>query len=158
MSDIPTASHGRNRMVEAIANGTVIDHIPAAVTLKVAALVSGPDDQVFIGQNLRSARLGRKGVVKVSGRLLTGRDLQTLALIAPGASICIIRNYEIAEKRPVGVPDLFEAIARCANPNCVTNHERWPTLFDVTHRDPLLVRCRYCERTVPAADLALLPR
>lgn len=158
MIETSTASHGRNRMVEAIADGTVIDHIPADRTLKVAALVAGPADQVFIGQNLRSSRLGRKGVVKVSGRLLTSKDLQTLALVAPMATICIIRDFVVAEKREVGIPDRFDGIARCANPNCVTNHERWATRFDVVGREPLLVRCQYCERTFPAADLAVLPR
>jgi len=64
------------RQVEAIANGTVIDHIPGAMTLKVAALLSGREDQVFIGMNLRSARLNKKGVVKISGRELSERSVE----------------------------------------------------------------------------------
>lgn len=154
--DPPTASSSRVRQVEAIANGTVIDHIPAEVALKVAALVSGGTDQVFIGNNLRSTRIGRKGVVKVSNRELAPYQVAALALIAPSATISIIRNYTVIEKAQVLVPERFDNVARCSNPNCVTNHERWPTSFTVTCRNPLRVRCRYCERDFDAGELALL--
>jgi aspartate carbamoyltransferase regulatory subunit len=155
MSDPPSGG-AKVRQVEAIANGTVIDHIPAAVTLKVAMLVAGPDDQVFIGVNLRSGRLARKGVVKISGRELSERSLSSIALIAPDASISIIRDYAVVEKQQVPTPSRFDDIARCANPNCVTSHEKWPTRLVVVGRAPLRVRCVYCERSFAAADLTLL--
>ncbi len=155
MSDPPSGG-AKVRQVEAIANGTVIDHIPAAVTLKVAMLVAGADDQVFIGVNLRSGRLARKGVVKVSGRELSERSLSSIALIAPDASISIIRDYAVVEKQQVPTPSRFDDIARCANPNCVTSHEKWPTRLVVVGRAPLRERCVYCERSFAAADLTLL--
>jgi aspartate carbamoyltransferase regulatory subunit len=151
-----TGTASRVRQVEAIANGTVIDHLPPAMTLKVAALLAGEHDQVFIGSNLRSARQGRKGVVKISGREISPRAASSLALIAPTATVCIIRDYEVISKEPVPVPPLFEDIARCANPNCVTNHERWTTRFSVIGREPLTVRCQYCERSFHATDLTPL--
>ena len=146
----------RTRQVEAIAHGTVIDHIPPASTLLVANLLAQQDDQVFIGMNLRSTLLGRKGVVKISGRELDPRQVSCLALIAPSASVCIIRDYLIVSKEPVKIPARFEGIARCANPNCVTNHERWTTRFDVIAPNPLTIRCHYCERTFEAAELQVL--
>ena len=151
-----TGTSTRIRHVEAISNGTVVDHIPATATLKVAQLLTGSEDQVFVGMNLRSARSGRKGVVKVAGRELDQRTLSCLALLAPGATVSIIRNYEVAEKVMVPVPERFEGIAKCANPNCVTTHERWTTRFAVVAKDPLVVRCIYCERSFAAADLNLL--
>jgi aspartate carbamoyltransferase regulatory subunit len=151
-----SGSFSRVRQVEAIANGTVIDHIPPEVTLKVAALVATTDDQVFIGANLRSSRLGRKGVVKVSNRILDERAVSALALIAPEATICIISDYAVVAKEPVAVPREFSNVARCANPNCVTNHERWTTRFLVIGRDPLRLRCHYCERNFDGAELTLL--
>ena len=149
-------THSRTRMVEAIADGTVIDHIPAAMTLTVANLLTQGDDQVFIGVNLRSNRVGRKGVVKISGREVIGKAASALALIAPSATICIIRDYQVVAKHPVEVPPVFEDIAHCANPNCVTNHERWPTRFLVVAANPLTVRCAYCERSFDAGELTLL--
>ena len=150
-----TGTVSRVRQVEALANGTVIDHIPAHMTLTVAALLGSSEDQIFIGVNLRSTALGRKGVVKVADRELSERNLSSLALIAPKASISIIRDYAVVQKGPVPVPARFDDIARCANSNCVTNHEKWPTRFTVIGSDPLRVRCQYCERGFAAADLTL---
>ena len=154
--DPPTTSASRVRQVEAIANGTVIDHIPSDMTLKVARLISDAHDQVFIGMNLRSTRIGRKGVVKISRRELDDHEASSLALIAPSATICIIRDYVVIAKHQVPVPAIFQDVAKCSNPNCVTNHERWSTRFAVVVENPLTVRCQYCERIFDAADLALL--
>lgn len=144
------------RQVEAIAHGTVIDHLPADLTLKIVDILARPDDQVFVGVNLRSTHHGRKGVVKFSRRELEPRELSALALVAPGATVSIIRDYDVVAKGPVSIPERFESIARCANPNCVTNHERWPTRFVVTSTTPLTVRCEYCERSFPASELSLI--
>jgi aspartate carbamoyltransferase regulatory subunit len=105
--------------------------------------------------NLRSNRAGRKGVVKVANREIDPRTLSYLALIAPEATVSIIRDYTVVRKYPIPIPELFEGVARCANPNCVTNHERWPTRFSVVVRQPLTVRCHFCERSFLAAELAL---
>lgn len=155
-TDPPTASSSRVRMVEAIANGTVIDHIPPEATLKVAAMLTKTGDQVFIGMNLRSGRIGRKGVVKISNREIDKRMASCLALVAPSATVCIIRDYAVAKKEQVELPPRFDDVARCANPNCVTNHEKWGTRFAVVSSNPLTVRCQYCERTFDSGDLALL--
>jgi len=155
-SSIGSGSSTRIRHVEAISNGTVVDHIPATATLKVAQLLGSSTDQIFVGMNLRSARSGRKGVVKIAGRELDQRTLSCLALLAPGATVSIIRDYEVAQKVQVPVPERFEGIAKCANPNCITTHERWTTRFTVVAKDPLSVRCVYCERSFLASELSLL--
>ena len=79
MTEPTTGSSTRIRHVEAISGGTVVDHIPVSSTLKVAQLLAGSTDQVFVGMNLRSARSGRKGVVKIAGRELDQRILSCLA-------------------------------------------------------------------------------
>lgn len=145
----------RTMQVEAIEHGTVIDHIPSAVTLRVADLISEPGDQVFIGVNLRSSKAGTKGVVKIAHKELGAEILSRLALLAPQATKCLIRDYKVVEKRPIPVPDRFRGIATCPNPNCVTNHEPWDTEFEVLCERPLHVRCVHCERDFPAQELAL---
>ena len=113
--DPPTNSGSRIRQVEAISNGSVIDHIPTAVTLKVAAMLAGSGDQLFIGANLRSSRIGRKGVVKIAGREISAHAASCLALLAPGATVSIIHDYQVIRKLPVEVPAEFVDVARCAD-------------------------------------------
>jgi aspartate carbamoyltransferase regulatory subunit len=156
MNEPPTTTSHRVRQVEAIAHGTVIDHIPGARTLQVASLLTTPGDQVFIGMNLRSSRSQRKGVVKIAGRELDERTLSRLAMVAPSATVSIIRDYQVVAKSTVAMPACFEDIARCANPNCVTNHEKWSSRLAVIGQDPLMLRCVYCERSFAASDLSLL--
>lgn len=146
----------RTMQVEAIADGTVVDHIPSAVTLRVVQLLAGPHDQVFIGVNLRSAKVGSKGVVKIAGRELSETVISRLALLAPGATMSIIRGYRVIHKSPIPVPPAFLGIARCPNGNCITNHEQWESRFEVIDRRPLIVRCHHCERSFPADELALV--
>lgn len=152
----PLSDQYKIRQVEAISNGTVIDHLPADITLKVVDILAETDDEVFIGVNLRSAHHGRKGLVKFAKRELDQRDLSALALVAPQATVSIIRDYAVIAKGPVAIPDRFVNIARCANPNCVTVHERSTTRFDVAATRPLTVRCHYCERSFLASELTLL--
>ncbi|TVR44367.1 MAG: aspartate carbamoyltransferase regulatory subunit [Planctomycetota bacterium] len=144
------------RLVPAIAHGTVIDHLPPEATLTVANLVADADDEVLIGLNFKSAHLGRKGVVKITGRELSAADISRLAVIAPHASMAIIRDYKVVKKAPIPIPQAIINVARCPNPNCVTNHEPCTTHFTVEQAEPLIVRCRYCERDFKAAELHLL--
>ena len=70
-------------------------------------------------------------MIKIAGRELSQAFLSRLAMIAPQATINIIRNYVVAEKHPVAIPESFSNIAKCPNKNCVTNHENCHTRFDV---------------------------
>lgn len=143
------------RLVPAIAHGTVIDHLPTAVTLIVAQLIADQDDEVLIGVNFQSRHLGRKGVIKITGRELSSADLSRLALVAPDASMAIIRDYAVVRKGPLPIPERIVDIARCPNPNCVTNHEPCTTHFMVTQAHPIVARCQYCERSFLGQELVI---
>lgn len=146
----------RVRQVEAIAHGTVIDHLPPEHTLKAATVLAQPDDQIFIGINFISKAGHQKGVIKISGRELDQTSLSQLALMAPQATINIIRDYKVVNKAVVSIPVSFDNIARCANPNCITNHEDCTTRLAVIAHEPLRVRCFHCERSFQADQLTLL--
>ena len=143
----------RTMQVEAIKNGTVIDHIPAAVTLRVIELITTEDDQVFMGMNLRSGKLGNKGVIKITDRELSVDALNRLALLAPTCTLSIIRDYQVVSKEQVHLPDSFESLATCPNGNCITNFENWPTKFKVIQHQPLRLRCFHCERSFSHHEL-----
>ena len=92
---------GEMRRVTAICNGTVVDHIPggrAIQVLRMLRLDIGRSNPISMVMNVPSAKLGRKDVLKIEDRELSQEELDRLALIAPAASIAIIRNYGVAEK------------------------------------------------------------
>ena len=136
--------------VQPIKDGTVIDHIPPGNALKVLKILGltekMPESVISIAINVVGKR-GKKDIVKIENRELKAEEVDKIALIAPNATINIIRNYEVVEKRRVEVPNEIVGIVKCSNPNCITNgKEPIKTRFVVKSKHPLKIKCYYCER------------
>jgi aspartate carbamoyltransferase regulatory subunit len=135
--------------VSKIRNGTVLDHVTAGQALNVLAIL-GIDgtggESVSVGMNVPSDTLGRKDVVKVEDRELSSSEVDVLSLIAPEATINIIRDYEVTSKTRVQRPTTVAGVLACPNPNCITNaDEPVESRFDVLDDG---VRCVYCDTIV----------
>lgn len=147
--------------VDAIKDGTVIDHIPGGKAIQVLKILNGrkgAGDPVSIGMNLPSRKFGHKDIVKIENHELSADDVNRIAIIAPTASITIIRSYEVAEKRKVEIPEALENIAHCPNPNCITNMETIPTRFDryiSPDKHETEFMCHYCEKIYTADGLKI---
>ena len=88
--------------------------------------------------NVKSSQMGAKDIVKIEGRELESRELDKIALIAPNATINIVREYEIVEKGQVKLLNNVKGILKCPNPNCITNTaEPVISKFQVINTDPL---------------------
>ncbi len=138
--------------VTPIKNGTVIDHISAGQALnvlKILGIYHTTDATISVLMNVISKNLGKKDIVKVEMRELEVGEVNKIALIAPGATINIIRDYEVAEKYAVDMPDLVVGVVRCPNHNCISNtDEPIKSQFLVKNKNPVVLRCLYCEQTI----------
>ena len=142
--------------VKPIENGTVIDHITANKALQVLKILGLPEEgtNVTIAMNV-SSKLGLKDIVKIEDRELKHTELDKIYLIAPDATINIIRDFEIVSKNKVKTVCTLKNIIKCTNPKCITNtKEPIQTNFHVVKTDPITVRCQYCERLVTADEIA----
>ena len=139
----------RELRVSKIENGTVIDHITGGQALNVLAILGidgGEGEVVSMGMNVPSDRLGRKDVLKIEDRELSQSELDVLSLIAPAATVNIIRNYEVADKHRLDRPDSVRGVLECPNLNCITNEdEPVDSQFEVLEEG---LRCVYCETLV----------
>ena len=137
--------------MQPIRNGTVIDHITPGQAVTVMRILrvmrKGWTSTVTAAMNVPSGA-GRKDILKIEDRELEPAEVNKIALVAPNATINIIREYEVARKDRVELPDKVSGLVRCPNPNCVTNHEPIKTQFLVTSKDPVRLRCGYCDRDV----------
>ena len=145
-------------MVRKIRDGTVIDHIPAGRALNVLKIlgITGREGFVVaIVMNVESKKLGKKDIVKTEGRFLDISEVNKIALIAPTATINIIKDYRVVEKKRVAVPDVIKGIIRCVNPNCITNQPREPVepVFTTVSKSPLKVACKYCGQIMTQEDI-----
>ena len=140
----------KGQKVRPINNGTVIDHIAggqALNVLKILGISGSTDAMVSVVMNVDSRKLGRKDIVKVEDRELLEEEVNRIALIAPDASINIIRNCKVIEKRKVDLPDEIVGVVRCQNPNCISNTlEPIKSRMLVKAKNPVLLRCLYCEQ------------
>ncbi len=136
--------------VTPIRNGTVIDHIDCGQALKVLRIIGvtgNVSSTVSVLMHVPSKRDGWKDVVKVEDRELDPREVDKISLIAPKATINIIRDFNVSEKYKVKMPDVVKGIVKCGNPNCITNmNEPVETQFTVESKDPVVLRCFYCDR------------
>ena len=144
--------------VSALCNGTVIDHIPADKLFAVVNLLDIPSmgNNVTIGYNLESKKLGKKGLIKISDRFFTDDEINKISVIAPNVVLNTIRDYNVVEKREVKMPDEIHNIIKCNNLNCITNNEPMATHFYVANRDTHTLKCRYCEKEVSLDKIKLL--
>ncbi len=135
--------------VEAINNGTVIDHIPANIGVKVLKLfrMHKTTERVTIGLNLPSSALGAKDLLKIENTFITPEQASKLALYAPQATVNQIENYEVVKKIPLTLPDLITAVFECPNSNCITHGEPVDSSFRVIKKnDDIHLKCKYCEK------------
>ncbi|HJJ22185.1 MAG TPA: aspartate carbamoyltransferase regulatory subunit [Nitrosopumilus sp.] len=144
-------------MVRRIKEGTVIDHIDEGKGLQVlnALRIDGKDGSLItIALNVPSGKFKKKDIIKVENKFLKDDDTNKLAVIVPQATINIIKNYKLVEKRRVALPNEVDRIFRCSNPECITNStEHIESVMDVIDKEGRVLRCRYCARILDVKQL-----
>jgi aspartate carbamoyltransferase regulatory subunit len=136
-------------VVSALENGTVLDHIPADNVYKALRILNlkGIENQITIGINLNSKQNGKKGIIKIADKFFEDEELNKLALLAPEATVNVIRDFKVVEKKKVELPKEITGIAKCMNPKCVTNHQPITTKFTVNVKgSETSLLCHYCEK------------
>lgn len=141
--------------IPAIEYGTVIDHIPAAATIKAMEILANKLSSftATMGINFDSKRQGKKGVIKIEGTELSQKEANKIAILAPHATLNVIKESKVVKKSTLSLPEVIEGILRCPNPECITNFEKSLTKFKVLKDEPLNLRCNYCERNLRREDL-----
>ncbi|MUN28159.1 aspartate carbamoyltransferase regulatory subunit [Sulfuracidifex metallicus] len=144
-------------LVTKINYGTVIDHIPsgrALAVLRVLGINGSEGYRVALVMNVESKKMGRKDIVKISGRTVDEKESNLITLIAPNATINIIKDYEVVKKMKMKVPSVIRGILKCPNPSCITNNDPEAfTKFVSISENPLRIKCDYCETTITEAEV-----
>jgi aspartate carbamoyltransferase regulatory subunit len=138
-------------LVSRIKNGTVIDHIDGGEALKVMKILGitgSTTESLSLATNVPSGNMGTKDIVKLANRELSKTEVDRIALISPRATINIIRNFKVCEKKGVEIPTIIEGSVRCTNPGCISNtNEPIKSRFAVLPEGKGL-RCLYCDSVI----------
>ncbi len=144
-------------IVSAISNGTVIDHIQSDNTFRVFKILDleSSENQVYFGTNLESKKLGKKGIIKISGKYFKPEEIRKIALVAPDATLIEIKDYDVVKKQQIGLPKEVDNIVKCMNPRCITNNQNVATRFRIIkdHHGRTKLACHFCEKTVAIEEI-----
>ena len=135
--------------VEAIKNGTVIDHIPAKIGIKVIRLfdMHNSNQRITIGLNLPSSALGSKDLLKIENVFMSKDQANRLALYAPHATVNQIEDYQVVKKFALTLPKKINAVFACPNSNCISHNEPVESCFYIIEKaEDIRLKCKYCEK------------
>lgn len=133
--------------IDSIQDGVVLDHIKAGKSMDIYKYLhlDQLDCSVAIIKNVRSARMGKKDIIKIDSPMEV--DLDVLGYIDPDITVNIIRGGRRMEKKHLELPERLVNIIHCKNPRCITAAE--PQLDAIfllggTDAQPSY-RCAYCD-------------
>jgi len=142
--------------VKKIKDGIVLDHLPCGKVLDIIKILNidkKTGETVSILMNVESASKGKKDIIKIENKKLEDLNIDKIAIIAPNATVNVIKDFQVVKKRKIRIPDIIDII-NCPNPSCITNQKEpvKPKLL-VEQTEPLKARCYYCERVFTKEEL-----
>ena len=107
-----------------IEEGFVLDHIKAGQSLMIYhhLALDTKDCTVAMIMNAKSDKMGKKDIIKVDAEIEL--DLNVVGFIAPQATINVIIDEKLTEKRTTALPEKLVNVIKCNIPRCVSQTEQ----------------------------------
>lgn len=132
--------------VDGVKNGIVLDHIKAGESMNIYKLLQLDklDCCVAIIQNVKSAKHGKKDIIKIDTELDV--DLDALGYIDSNITVNVVENGELAKKLHLELPETLTSVIQCKNPRCITSVEQEIVhKFKLVNKAKKTYRCVYCD-------------
>ena len=131
--------------IDSLQNGIVIDHIKAGNSMLIYDLLElgRLDCCVAIIKNARSAKYGKKDIIKIDGEIDVNLDI--LGFLDSNITVAIIREGQLVEKRKPVLPKELRNVIKCKNPRCITSAEEGIDHIFLLGENQRY-RCAYCEQ------------
>lgn len=132
--------------IDSIQNGVVIDHITAGQGMLLYELLdlASLDASIALIKNVSSKKMGKKDIIKIDADIELNLDV--IGFVDPDATVNIIKNGALVEKRSISMPETLTNVIKCKNPRCITTCEQEiDHIFKLTDKNGKVYRCIYCE-------------
>ena len=132
--------------IDSIQNGIVIDHITAGRGMELYDLLNlgALDVSIAIIKNVSSKKMGKKDIIKIDADIPV--DLDVIGYVDPNATINVIKDGVLVDKKSLSLPERLVNVLKCKNPRCITSCEQeLPHIFRLTDKEQKQYRCVYCE-------------
>lgn len=131
--------------ITSLKDGIVIDHIKAGLGIKIFNLLDLADleDEVALILKAKSTQMGKKDIIKIAKT--QDINLDAVSIIDPTATVNIIKDERVVEKKTLDLPETIEDVLTCQNPKCISTSERAVTSkFILINRQEKIYKCAYC--------------
>lgn len=132
--------------IDSIQNGVVIDHITAGLGMHLYELLdlAALDASIALIKNVNSKKMGKKDIIKIDADI--DLNLDVIGFVDPDATVNIIKDGVLVEKRSIDMPQTLTNVIKCKNPRCITSSEQeLDHIFKLTDKEGKVYRCIYCE-------------
>lgn len=146
-------------VVEALENGTVLDHIPAGQGLMILKHFHLDElgERITVGFNLTSKQNEHKDLIKIENVHFSDEEAARLALFAPEITVNVIEHFRVIKKLNPRLPDTIRDIFPCPNSNCASHGEPVHSILHVKKiGKKTQLKCHYCEKIYPQ-ELVIRP-
>jgi aspartate carbamoyltransferase regulatory subunit len=129
-----------------VRTGIVIDHITAGRAMQLYELLGLQNEQgaVAIIKNVTSRKMGKKDIIKIDTERELNLDI--IGYVDPGATVNVIKDGKLVEKKTIDMPEMLTDVIFCKNPRCITSVEQELShVFRLTDKQNKVYRCLYCE-------------
>jgi aspartate carbamoyltransferase regulatory subunit len=149
--------NSENNIIGRIENGIVIDHIPNGKVWQVVEILGEglKHARISLADNCDSNKiLGGKGLIKIENFYPSSKELNLVSLVAPQATITILRGGEVIDKKDVKIPEKLEGVISCSNANCISRQKKEKIISKISFNDGIF-SCYYCEKKFAKEDVKL---
>ena len=132
--------------IDSIQNGIVIDHITAGKGMKLVELLGLNESELSVAiiKNVHSRKMGKKDIIKIDAEIPFNLDV--IGYVDPEATVNVIRNGVLTEKKRIRQPEILNGVIRCKNPRCISSVEQeLPQRFRLADAENGVYRCVYCD-------------
>ena len=129
-----------------VRTGIVIDHITAGRGMQLYDLLGLENEEGSgaIIKNVQSGTMGKKDIIKIDTERELNLDI--IGYVDPGATVNIIKEGRLIEKKIIDMPETLTDVIFCKNPRCITSVEQELShVFRLTDKQKKVYRCLYCE-------------
>lgn len=102
------------------------------------------NESIAIIKNVNSNRMGKKDIIKIDADI--DIDLDTIGFVDPQATVNVIKDSVLVEKKSIKMPEQLVNVIKCKNPRCISTCEQeLDHIFKLTDKKNKVYRCLYCE-------------
>ncbi len=139
--------------IDGVSNGIVLDHISAGKSMMIYKLLQLDklDCSVAIIQNAKSAKYGKKDIIKIDENIRL--DFDILGFIDPHITVNVVKDGKLQTKKHMELPKELTNVLKCKNPRCITSIEQEIVQrFKLVNDKKVQYACVYCDVEAKLVD------